>query len=92
MSTTQNGNVADGKAPVSSEPSTTTPNPAVGFRSNNNDRTVKVQPARLEDLQPTYAQTLPVNNDNPAAHGWYASMSKFSVLQAVIRVAIANQP
>ncbi|KAK2765577.1 hypothetical protein FQN54_008431 [Arachnomyces sp. PD_36] len=63
-----NSNSGDGKAPASS-----TPTPAVGFRSNLNDGTVRVQPARLEDLQPTYAQTLP-HNDNPEAHGWYASM------------------
>lgn len=37
---------------------------------------VKVEPARVEDLQPSYAQTLKHNEDNPDAHGWYASFSK----------------
>jgi hypothetical protein len=67
---------ANGKAPDASTSSPTGTGPAVGFRSQNNG-TVKVQPARLEDLQPAYAQTLQHDSDNPAAHGWYASMSEF---------------
>jgi len=37
---------------------------------------VKVQPARLDDLQPRYASTIQHDQDNPEAHGWYATMSK----------------
>ncbi|KAJ6115630.1 hypothetical protein N7523_006047 [Penicillium sp. IBT 18751x] len=35
---------------------------------------VKVQPARLDDLQPRYASTIQHDQDNPEAHGWYARM------------------
>ncbi|KUL91796.1 hypothetical protein ZTR_01138 [Talaromyces verruculosus] len=35
---------------------------------------VHVQPARVEDLQPRYAQQIKHDDDNPDAHGWYASM------------------
>ncbi|EAW09898.1 slipin family protein [Aspergillus clavatus NRRL 1] len=35
---------------------------------------VSVQPARLADLQPRYAQQIQHDADNPEAHGWYASM------------------
>ncbi|KKK15865.1 stomatin family protein [Aspergillus rambellii] len=34
---------------------------------------VNVQPARLSDLQPKYAQVLEQDHQNPEAHGWYAS-------------------
>ena len=37
---------------------------------------VHVQPARLDDLQPRYAQQVQHDTDNPAAHGWYAGFSK----------------
>lgn len=37
---------------------------------------VQVQPARREDLQPRYAQQIAHDDENPAAHSWYASMSK----------------
>lgn len=37
---------------------------------------VQVQPARVEDLQPRYAQQIKHDDENPDAHGWYASMSK----------------
>lgn len=37
---------------------------------------VHVQPARVEDLQPRYAQQIKHDDDNPDAHGWYASMSE----------------
>lgn len=47
----------------------------VGFHSAHGG-VVKVQPARLEDLQPTYAQQIQHSEENPAAHGWYAGMSK----------------
>jgi len=36
---------------------------------------VKVQPARLQDLQPKYASKIDHNDDNPDAHGWYAQLS-----------------
>lgn len=38
---------------------------------------VKVQPARLADLQPRYASTIQHDSDNPDAHGWYSGMSKY---------------
>lgn len=37
---------------------------------------VKVQPARLDDLQPRYASTIEHDQDNPEAHGWYARLSE----------------
>lgn len=37
---------------------------------------VKVQPARLADLQPKYAQQIDHEGDDTAAHGWYGSLSK----------------
>ncbi|KAJ9217426.1 hypothetical protein DTO166G4_1057 [Paecilomyces variotii] len=43
----------------------------VGFRPNT---VVKVQPARLDDLQPRYAQRIQHSEENPEAHGWYAGM------------------
>lgn len=36
---------------------------------------VKVQPARLQDLQPRYASKIEHDEDNPDAHGWYAQLS-----------------
>ena len=39
---------------------------------------VKVQPARLADLQPRYASTIQHDEENPEAHGWYARMSRFN--------------
>ena len=68
---------ASGKAPETSASSTTGNGPAVGFRPQKSG-TVKVQPARLEDLQTAYAQTLEHDSDNPTAHGWYASMSELA--------------
>lgn len=44
----------------------------VGFRPSN----VTVQPARLEDLQPSYAQVLKHPDGDATVHGWYASMSE----------------
>lgn len=41
------------------------------------DRIVQVQPARIEDLQPSYAQKIQHAEDNPEAHGWYASLSEY---------------
>lgn len=41
---------------------------------------VNVQPARLADLQPRYASTINHDSDNPDAHGWYAQLSKWSIL------------
>lgn len=65
---------ADGKAPATSSP--TAPAPATGFRPSGGggDGPVMVQPARMEDLQPKYASTLEHDDNNPTAHGWYASM------------------
>lgn len=42
-------------------------------------RLVNVQPARLADLQPKYAQTMQHDDENPDAHGWYASCSKYKI-------------
>ncbi|KAL4862541.1 hypothetical protein BDV12DRAFT_178663 [Aspergillus spectabilis] len=47
----------NGKAPLS--------NPAGGL--------VNVQPPRLSDLQPKYASVIQHDDNNPEAHGWYAS-------------------
>ncbi|KAE8557197.1 hypothetical protein EYB25_001903 [Talaromyces marneffei] len=58
INTSTNGN---GKAPQ-----------APGNRPANS--LVQVQPARAEDLQPRYAQQIKHDDDNPDAHGWYASM------------------
>jgi len=35
---------------------------------------VNVQPPRPDDLQPRYAHQIEEDAQNPAAHGWYASM------------------
>ncbi|KAJ5924476.1 hypothetical protein N7466_008663 [Penicillium verhagenii] len=35
---------------------------------------VKVQPARLSDLQPKYAATIDHGVENPEAHGWYSQL------------------
>ncbi|PKY08480.1 stomatin family protein [Aspergillus campestris IBT 28561] len=51
---------ANGKAPVRSA------DPRTGL--------VNVQPARLDDLQPKYAQRIQHEEDNSAAHGWYAGL------------------
>lgn len=51
-------------------------NPNVGFRPSN---VVKVQPARLDDLQPRYAQRIQHSEENPEAHGWYAGMSELAL-------------
>lgn len=37
---------------------------------------VQVQPARVSDLQPKYAQQLDYDSDQSAEHTWYASLSK----------------
>lgn len=55
-------NIPNGKAPVQSTPG---------------HGPIAVQPARLGDLQPSYAQQIQHDADNPDAHSWYASMSKF---------------
>jgi hypothetical protein len=52
----------NGKAPLS--------NPAGGL--------VNVQPPRLSDLQPKYASVIQHDDNNPEAHGWYASFSMLS--------------
>lgn len=43
--------------------------------ARHNPGLVKVQPARLEDLQPRYASTIQHDEENPEAHGWYARLS-----------------
>lgn len=68
--------------------STASPNgkaPAISPERIPRDGLVKVQPARLEDLQPKYAQTIQHDEDNPAAHGWYASLSMSFLLQRYSR-------
>ncbi|EFE35380.1 uncharacterized protein ARB_05422 [Trichophyton benhamiae CBS 112371] len=42
----------------------------VGFRPHHD--LISVQPARLDDLQPRYAQVLLPDEENPAAHSWYS--------------------
>lgn len=56
----------NGKAPVTS---------SNGLRSR--EGVINVQPARLEDLQPRYAQKIQHAEDNPEAHGWYAALSEY---------------
>jgi len=58
--------VTNGKAPEQPEASTD-----IGFRPQP---LVKVQPARLEDLQPSYAQVMRHDEGTDAGHSWYASM------------------
>ncbi|QKX57340.1 uncharacterized protein TRUGW13939_04452 [Talaromyces rugulosus] len=41
-------------------------------RPGSLEHLVQVQPARVEDLQPRYAQQIQHSDDNPDAHGWYA--------------------
>ena len=67
MTTLTDTVVTNGKAPEQPESSTD-----IGFRPQP---IVKVQPARLEDLQPSYAQVMRHADGNEAGHGWYASMS-----------------
>ena len=60
----------DSKAPVQPTP------PAA-----SGDGHLHVQPARLADLQPTYAQQIHHEDDaNTAEHGWYGSLSKLTRL------------
>lgn len=47
---------------------------------------VKVQPARLDDLQPRYASTIQHEQENSDAHGWYAKLSKRACLKTSNRV------
>jgi regulator of protease activity HflC (stomatin/prohibitin superfamily) len=52
---------------------TSTPPPNnTGFRPQKNG-IIKVEPPKLEDLQPSYAQAMPDTPD-ASAHGWYGSM------------------
>ncbi|OKL63496.1 hypothetical protein UA08_01553 [Talaromyces atroroseus] len=60
MSSSANGHLANGK---SAQPPVQPPLSSL----------VQVQPARAEDLQPSYAQQIKHSDDNPDAHGWYAS-------------------
>ncbi|PWY80386.1 hypothetical protein BO94DRAFT_537257 [Aspergillus sclerotioniger CBS 115572] len=53
----------NGKAPVHHQPT----------ESAREAGLVNVQPARPGDLQPKYAQQIQHGDDNPDAHGWYAS-------------------
>lgn len=48
-----------------------------GSRANHQRGLVNVQPARLSDLQPKYAQQINHGGDESVAHGWYASFSKY---------------
>jgi hypothetical protein len=70
MSAPTDATSSNGKAPVADTNS-------VGFRPSHG--VVKVQPARLEDLQPKYAQRIQHSEDNPEAHGWYAGMSELPI-------------
>jgi hypothetical protein len=65
-----NGVSSTGKAPAQERD----PHPA-----HHERRLVNVQPARLADLQPKYAQTMQHDDENPDAHGWYASCSKYKI-------------
>ena len=57
-----------GKAPVDDH---------VASSSRPDRGLVKVQPARLSDLQPRYASTIDHDSENPEAHGWYSQMSEW---------------
>jgi hypothetical protein len=46
-------------------------------RAGHHRGLVKVQPARLEDLQPRYASTIQHEEENSEAHGWYARLSTY---------------
>ena len=53
------------------------PSPSdVGFRPQRKDDVIKVQPPRMEDLQPSYAHQIQHDAESPATRGWYASMSE----------------
>lgn len=47
-----------------------------GFKPPGGSEIITVQPARLEDLQPSYAQVLHHPTQGSAGHGWYATISK----------------
>lgn len=53
--------------------------PETAPRQTQHHGLVKVQPARLADLQPRYASTIEHDSENPDAHGWYSQMSKYKV-------------
>ncbi|KAB8230451.1 slipin family protein [Aspergillus alliaceus] len=55
----------NGKAPVQ---------PLGHHDSHGHSALVNVQPARLADLQPKYAQRIEHDAENPEAHGWYAGL------------------
>ncbi|KAI6917146.1 stomatin family protein-like protein, partial [Hortaea werneckii] len=40
----------------------------------SNDRIVKVQPPKREDLQPSYAQVIKPDSEDDSQHGWYGGM------------------
>merc|ERR1712072_767344 len=40
----------------------------------SNDRIVKVQPPKREDLQPSYAQVIKPDSEDASQHGWYGGM------------------
>lgn len=65
-----NGATSNGKTPVHERDA---------HAASHERRLVNVQPARLDDLQPKYAQTINHDGDNPDVHGWYASCSKLDV-------------
>jgi hypothetical protein len=51
------------------------PAPHPGASRHDERGLVKVQPARLQDLQPKYASRIEHDEDNPDAHGWYSQLS-----------------
>lgn len=66
MSTAETLTPTNGKAPAQ----------PIDHAHAHASRLVNVQPARLADLQPRYAQRLEHDEENPEAHGWYAGLSK----------------
>jgi len=69
LSTTTDGSLS--KAPL--------PQNGVGHNSNpgGQDRLIRVEPARREDLQPAYATTLKADQEDAGSHGWYGGMINF---------------
>lgn len=45
------------------------------------DHLINVQPPRMSELQPKYAQRIQHDDDNPDAHGWYAGFSMLNQLR-----------
>lgn len=66
-----------GPSELSTSVSTTGKTAARSPERRFQENLVQVQPARVEDLQPRYAQQIQHSDDNPDAHGWYAGFSEF---------------